>query len=88
MPTLHAEAGYIFEMVMFDCQERQHVHVRGNGKGGAKIWMEPVLEVASSGGYNPRESRQIERIIGENLASMIAKWDEECACVDSDGEAR
>ncbi len=81
MPTLHAEAGYIFEMVMFDCQERRHTHVRGNGKGGAKFWMEPAVEVGSLGGSTPRESRQIERIIGANLAEMIAKWDEECARV-------
>ena len=76
MPTLHAEAGYVFEMVMFDCRERRHVHVRGRGKGGAKVWMEPVIEIASSGGYNAPESRQIQRIIGANLAGIIARWDE------------
>lgn len=88
MPTLHAEAGYIFEMVMFDCQERRHAHVRGNGKGGAKFWLEPQIEVASPGRYNARELRQIERIIKDNLATMVAKWDEECARVEAEGTTR
>lgn len=86
MPTLHAEAGYIFEMVMFDCRERRHAHVRGNGKGGAKFWLEPTIEVASPGGYNAHEVRQIERIIEDNLAKMIVRWDEECARVEAEGK--
>ena len=88
MPTLHTEAGYIFEMVMFDCQERRHAHVRGNGKSGAKIWLEPRIEVASPGRYNAHEVRQIERIVMENLAKMTAKWDEECARVEAEGNSR
>lgn len=88
MPTLHAEAAYIFEMVMFDCQERRHAHVRGNGKSGAKFWLEPQIEVASPGRYNAHEVRQIERIIKDNLAKMVAKWDEECARVEAEGTTR
>jgi hypothetical protein len=87
VPTLHREAGYIFEMVMFDCQERRHAHVRGNGKGGAKVWLEPTVEIASAGGYNDHESSRIRRIIEENLATMIGKWDDECARVDSERTA-
>jgi len=79
VPTLHHEAGYIFEMVMFDCEERRHAHVRGNGRGGAEVWLEPTVEIASPGGYDDHESRQIRRIIEDNLARMIRKWDDECA---------
>lgn len=85
MPTLHREAGFIFEMVMFDCRERRHAHVKGNGKGGAKVWLEPTIEVASPGRYNERELSQIQRIIRDNLAKMIEKWDEECARVEAEG---
>ena len=46
MPKLHEEAGYIFEMVMYDCAERKHAHVKGNGKGGAKFWLEPTIEIS------------------------------------------
>lgn len=88
LPTLHAEAGHIFEMVMFDCQERRHAHVRGNGRSGTKVWLEPQIEVASPGGYNAHEVRQMERIIKDNLAKMVAKWDEECARPDAEGTTR
>lgn len=85
MPILHAEAGYIFTMVMYDCQERRHAHVQGNGKGGAKFWLEPEIEVASPGRYNAHEVSQIQRIIRDNIEKMIAKWDEECARVEAEG---
>jgi len=85
MPTLHAEAGYIFEMVMYDCRERRHAHVRGNGKGGAKFWLEPEIEVASPGRYNAHEVSEIKGIIRDNIEKMIAKWDEECARVEAEG---
>ena len=88
MPTLHKEAGYVFEMVMFDCQERRHAHVRGNGKSGAKFWLEPIVEMASPGRYNENELKQISRIIRENLATMTQRWDDECARVQAEGAAR
>ena len=88
MPTLHREAGYTFVMVMFDCQEPRHTHVKGNGKGGAKFWLEPAIEMASPGRYNQHELIHIRRIIHENLATMIQKWDEECARVQAEGDAR
>lgn len=68
--------------------ERPHAHVRGNSKGGAKFWLEPAIEMASPGRYNERELNQIRRIIRENLAKMIGKWDEECARVQDEGSAR
>jgi hypothetical protein len=49
VPTLHKAAGYVFEMMMFDCQEGGSAHVRGNGKSGAKFWLEPAIEMASPG---------------------------------------
>jgi hypothetical protein len=88
VPTLHREAGYAFEMVMFDCQEPRHVHVKGNGRAGAKFWLAPGIEIATPGGYNPREVAQVRRIIQANLATMIRRWDEECARVQASEEAR
>ena len=49
-------------MVMYDCQERKHVHVKGNGGGGAKVWLEP-MEMASPGRYNAHDVRAILTII-------------------------
>ena len=68
--------------------ERRHAHVRGNGKSGAKFWLEPMVEMASPGRYNENELKQISRIIRENLATMTQKWDDECARVQAEGAAR
>ncbi len=78
MPTLLRKDGFIFEMVMFDCRERRHVHVKGNAKGGAKFWLEP-FEQASASRYNDHELSTIRKIIRDNLATLIQRWDEECA---------
>ena len=78
MPTLHREAGYIFLIVMFDCLERRHVHVTGNGKGGAKVWLEPI-ELGAPGRYNEHEIRRIVEIVRGKHETIIRRWDEECA---------
>jgi Domain of unknown function (DUF4160) len=88
VPTLHRQDGYVFEMAMHDCAERPHAHVKGNGRGGAKFWLEPTIEMASPGRYNERELSQIRRIIQENLAKMVRKWNEECGRVQAERNAR
>lgn len=88
MPTLHLEAGYVFEMVMRDCEEPRHVHVKGNRKGGAKFWLSPDVEQGSPGGYNEHELGKIRKIIRDNLATMITKWDQECARIMAKGKTR
>ncbi len=88
MPTLHREAGYVFEMVVFDCREPRHVHVKGNGKGSAKFWLVAEIEMATPGGYNPHEVAQVRRIMQANLAAMIQRWDEECARVRAEEDGR
>ena len=84
MPTLLRKGGFFFEMVMYDCREPKHVHVKGNGKGGAKFWLEP-FEVESPGRYNENELSKIRKIIEDNMALLIQKWEEECARVKSRG---
>ena len=78
MPVLHRLGGFVFEMVMYDCQERKHVHVKGNGGGGAKVWLEP-MEMASPGRYNAHDVRAIQTIIRDQRAILIERWNEECA---------
>ena len=74
-------------MVMYDCLERRHVHVKGNGKGGAKFWLEPEVAIASPGQYNRHELSQIYNIIQNNLAKIIQEWDKECARLQSERSA-
>ena len=77
MPVLHRLGGFVFEMVMYDCQERKHVHVKGNS-GGAKVWLEP-MEMESPGRYNTHESGAILTIIRDQRAILIERWNAECA---------
>ncbi len=85
MPTLHAERGFALEMVMFDCLERPHVHVRGNGGGGAKVWLEPLIGVASTGTYNAHEVGQILKICRARSALLLDRWAEECVRAEAEG---
>ena len=79
MPTLLKVGPYRFFIVMMDCEERRHVHVKGGGSGEAKFWLEPDVELAANQGYTPRETGRIARIVGENVAILIERWNEECA---------
>jgi hypothetical protein len=55
VPTLLRVGPYQFYMVMFDCRERKHVHVKGGGPGRLKLWLEPEIGVAAVSGYTARE---------------------------------
>lgn len=78
MPTLLEVGPYKFFIVMKDCEERKHVHVKGGGGGEAKFWLEPDVELAANQGYTPREIGTIARLVREHLAVLIQRWDEEC----------
>ena len=84
MPTLIRKAGYIFTMVMYDCAEPKHVHVKGNGRSGAKIWLEPI-EVDSPGRYNDNEIKEIVRMAWESRGILVQRWNEECARMSQKG---
>lgn len=78
MPTLLEVGPYKFFIVMNDCDERRHVHVKGGGGGEAKFWLEPEVELAANRGYTAREISRIARLARENLATLIGRWNEEC----------
>ena len=50
MPTLLRTGSYTFFIVLHDCSERRHVHVKGGGRGEAKYWLEPVTDQAATRG--------------------------------------
>ena len=79
MPTLLEVGPYKFFIVMKDCEEQRHVHVKGGGRGEAKFWLEPAVELAASQGYTAREIGRIERLVREHVATLIERWNEECA---------
>ena len=60
-----------------DNNERQgppHIHVRGGGDE-AKFWLDPIVLTANHG-FNGREMREIERIVGQHRAVFLEAWDE------------
>lgn len=79
MPTLLEVGPYKFFIVMRDCEERKHVHVKGGGGGEAKLWLEPGVGIAANQGYTQREIGRIELLVREHLETLIKRWNEECA---------
>jgi hypothetical protein len=78
MPTLLRVGPYQFYMVMFDCRERMHVHVKGGGRGEAKFWLVPDIGLAAHRGYTSRDLVRIEAIIQENRETLVKRWLDVC----------
>jgi hypothetical protein len=78
MPTLLRVGHYTLFIVLHDCAERTHLHVKGGGRGEAKFWLEPVVERAATQGYTGRELSRIERQIRDHRGVLIRRWDEAC----------
>ena len=78
MPTLLRTGPYTFFIVLHDCSERRHVHVKGGGRGEAKYWLEPVAEQAATRGYTGHDLSRIERLLRDNRETLIRRWDEAC----------
>jgi hypothetical protein len=66
VPTLLRVGPYRFFMVMFDCVERPHIHVRGGSAGEAKLWLAPSVSLATTWGYTPAELARIKLIVARN----------------------
>jgi hypothetical protein len=78
MPTLLRVGPYQFYIVMFDCRERMHVHVKGGGPGEAKFWLEPNINLAAHRGYTARDLARILAILNEHRATLIERWLDVC----------
>lgn len=78
-PTLLEKAEFVFYMVMFDCREPRHVHVSRDGdrRAAAKFWIDSI-ELETPGRYTDRDVAKIARLITDNQALLIHRWDEEC----------
>jgi hypothetical protein len=78
MPTLLRMGPHTFFIVLRDCAESRHVHVKGGGRGEAKFWLEPVVEPAAARGYTGRELLRIGRQIRHHRSDLIRRWNEAC----------
>ncbi|MEZ4663443.1 MAG: DUF4160 domain-containing protein [Caldilineaceae bacterium] len=78
VPTVLVEKGFRFYFYMADLiNEPPHVHIDKDGKT-AKFWLSP-LRVSDAGRFSGKETRQIERILSENMDALMAKWNSERA---------
>ena len=46
-------------------------------RAAAKVWIDPI-EIETPGRYNDRDVAKIARLIADNRALLIRRWDEEC----------
>ena len=56
-------------------REPLHVHARGNGYE-AKFWLEPMVRVADSDGFDARTLRELVEVVEENLELIRRSWNE------------
>ncbi len=61
-------------MVMFDCVERPHIHVRGGSIGEAKLWLVPSVSLATTWGYTAQELARIRVFVARNAEVLIDRW--------------
>jgi hypothetical protein len=71
-PTLKNENGYKF-YIWSNEENRIHVHVNKEDKT-AKIWIEPMVEVAENKGFSTKELNTILKIVQENEIEFKAKY--------------
>ena len=78
MPTLLRVGPYRFFMVMFDCVERPHIHVRGGSIGEAKFWLVPLVSLANTWGYTGLEVARLRVIVTQNTEVLLDRWAQTC----------
>jgi len=71
-PTFRNEKGYRFS-VFSNEENRMHVHVF-NGNNSAKVWLEPVVELAENKRFSEKELKKILSIVKENEEDFKAKY--------------
>ncbi len=75
MPVVLRVKGFKFWFYEADLDEAPHIHV-GTGHREAKYWLKPV-KLARAGRLRPKELRQVERIIADNVEFLLDAWQKE-----------
>ena len=71
-PTVFRYKNYRF--FFFSREEtRKHVHV-SCPDGEAKFWLEPVVALADYAGLNPRQLRDLQRVIERERDEIVTRW--------------
>ncbi len=74
MPTVFRHGPYRFFFYAGDGSEPPHVHVERDDCE-AKYWLVPV-RLARSHGFASRELNAIQKIVEDNLQTILERWNE------------
>lgn len=77
MPVVfrHQSRTFFFYSNEGDPREPIHIHVRGGGTI-AKVWLEPLIGITESRGFNSRELSAILRLVAEHRHLIEKTWHE------------
>ena len=71
----HRNLKFFFYSNEGDPREPLHIHVRGGG-AIAKVWLEPLIGIAESRGFNSKELSAIPRLVIDNRQLIETRWHE------------
>ena len=74
MPTILRIRGLRFHFYSDEGTEPAHIHIR-SAEGECKFWLSPI-SLARNRGIPAHQLREIERIVYENQALLMEKFDE------------
>lgn len=77
MPVIFRYKGFRFFFYSNEGSPREpvHVHVR-NAEGEAKFWLQPLVSLADSGGFDARTLRELTEVIEQNATLIEREWHE------------
>ena len=81
MPTVLRIGKYRFFFFSREGNEPAHIHVESDDDY-AKFWLNPV-QLAKSIGYNSKEIGTLKKLIAQNEAMFVEKWDEHFGIQDN-----
>ena len=55
-------------------ERRKHIHIV-SPNGEAKFWLEPIIALAENYRLNPRELREIQRVIDRRKDEILKAWE-------------
>lgn len=75
MPTVLRHGPYRFFFWSRENREPPHVHVAREGLE-AKLWIEPIVEVAQNWGFGRRELNEILKLTERRRGEILKAWHE------------
>lgn len=75
MPTVLEIEGFRFFFYSADRNEPPHIHIRKAGQE-AKFWLDPIRP-AQLGRFKQSELRRMIKIVEENQAFILERWNEQ-----------